>query len=273
MNEQPWLKSYPDFVPKTTEINYESIVEIFNQSISKFGSQTAYKNMDVEISYDEVAKNVDALVWFFQNKTNLKKGDKIALQMPNLLQYPIAIFAALKAGLVIVNTNPLYTADEMLHQYSDSGAKAIIILENFAYNLDKILSKTKIETVITTTIGDMLGGLKGSIVNLVVRKIKKMVPKYNLPTEIKLKSILKEGIGKKTNSTQLTKDDTAFLQYTGGTTGVSKGAELTHGNVCANVSQVEAWIGSNINEGKETIITALPLYHIFALTANCLTFF
>jgi long-chain acyl-CoA synthetase len=273
MNEQPWLKSYPDFVSKTTEINYESIVEIFNQSITKFGPQTAYKNMDVEISYDEVAKNVDALVWFFQNKTNLKKGDKIALQMPNLLQYPIAIFAALKAGLVIVNTNPLYTADEMLHQYSDSGAKAIIILENFAYNLDKILSKTKIETVITTTIGDMLGGLKGSIVNLVVRKIKKMVPKYSLPSEIKLKSILKEGLGKKTNSIQLTKDDTAFLQYTGGTTGVSKGAELTHGNVCANVSQVEAWIGSNINEGKETIITALPLYHIFALTANCLTFF
>ena len=173
MSNLPWIKSYPDFVPESTEINYKNILEIFDESVKKFGAQTAYKNMDVEISYNDVSKNVDALVWFFQNKTNLKKGDKIALQMPNLLQYPIAIFACLRAGLVIVNTNPLYTADEMLHQYTDSGAKAIIILENFAYNLDKILDKTPIETVITTTIGDMLGGLKGSIVNFVVRNVKK----------------------------------------------------------------------------------------------------
>jgi long-chain acyl-CoA synthetase len=189
------------------------------------------------------------------------------------LQYPIVIFACLKAGLVIVNTNPLYTADEMLHQYNDSGAKAIIILENFAFNLDKILEKTKIETVITTTIGDMLGGLKGTIVNFVIRKIKKMVPAYKLEGSIPLKSIIKESLGKKGDPVNLTKDDTAFLQYTGGTTGVSKGAELTHGNICANVSQVEEWIGSNINEGEEIIITALPLYHIFALTANCVVFF
>ena len=176
MSDLPWLKSYPDFVPETTSINYSSIVEIFEESVKKFGPKTAYKNMDVEISYNDVAEHVDALVWYIQNKTNLKKGDKIALQMPNLLQYPIAIFACLKAGLVIVNTNPLYTSDEMLHQYNDSGAKAIIILENFAVNLEAILSKTKIETVITTTIGDMLGGLKGAIVNLVVRKVKKWYP-------------------------------------------------------------------------------------------------
>ena len=273
MNKLPWIKSYPDFVPESTEINYNNILEIFDDSVKKFGSQTAYKNMDVEISYNEVSIKVDALVWFFQNKTKLKKGDKIALQMPNLLQYPIAIFASLRAGLVIVNTNPLYTADEMLHQYTDSGVKAIIILENFAFNLEKILDKTPIETVITTTIGDMLGGLKGSLTNFVVKNVKKMVPKYHLPSAIKFKDVLKNSIGNKGNEVRLTNDDTAFLQYTGGTTGVSKGAELTHGNICSNVSQVEAWIGSNIKDGQETIITALPLYHIFALTANCFTFF
>ena len=273
MSDFPWLESYPDFVSPTTEINYQNIVEIYDQSIKNFGDNVAYKNMDVELTYKEIDKHVNALIWFFQNKTNLKKGDKVALQMPNLLQYPVAIFACLKAGLVIVNTNPLYTADEMLHQYKDSGAKAVIIVENFAFNLEKILSQTGIETVITTTIGDLLGGLKGSIVNFVIRKIKKMVPSYSLPGSIPLKNILKENSGKKGTSVSINNDDTAFLQYTGGTTGVSKGAELTHGNICANVSQVESWIGKNISEGEEVIITALPLYHIFALTANCLTFF
>ena len=273
MSDFPWLESYPDFVSPTTEINYQNIVEIYDQSIKNFGDNVAYKNMDVELTYKEIDKHVNSLIWFFQNKTNLKKGDKVALQMPNLLQYPVAIFACLKAGLVIVNTNPLYTADEMLHQYKDSGAKAVIIVENFAFNLEKILSQTGIQTVITTTIGDLLGGLKGSIVNFVIRKIKKMVPSYSLPGSISLKNILKENSGKKGTSVSINNKDTAFLQYTGGTTGVSKGAELTHGNICANVSQVESWIGKNISEGEEVIITALPLYHIFALTANCLTFF
>ena len=273
MSDFPWYKSYPEFVNKEADLSYNSLVEIFDNSVKKYGNAIAYKNMDAEISFNDVNKHVDAMVWYLQNKTNLKKGDKIALQMPNLLQYPIAIFACLKAGLVIVNTNPLYTADEMLHQYKDSGAKAIVILENFAFNLEKILSQTQIETVITTTIGDMLGAFKGALTNLVVRRVKKMVPAYNLQGSIPLKSIIKESLGKKGEPINLTKDDTAFLQYTGGTTGVSKGAELTHGNICANVSQVEAWIGSNISEGQETIITALPLYHIFALTANCVVFF
>ena len=273
MSDFPWLKSYPDFVSPTTEINYQNIVEIYEQSIKNFGNKVAYKNMDEELTYNEVNECVDSLVWYFQNKTNLKKGDKVALQMPNLLQYPIAIFACLKAGFVIVNTNPLYTADEMLHQYKDSGAKAVIIVENFAYNLEKILSKTNIETVITTTIGDLLGMLKGGLVNFVVRNVKKMVPAYSLPGNISLKKILKENKGKKGEPVVINAEDTAFLQYTGGTTGVSKGAELTHGNICANVSQVEEWIGENIEHGEEVIITALPLYHIFALTANCLTFF
>ena len=273
MSDFPWYKSYPEFVNKEADLSYNSLVEIFDNSVKKYGNAIAYKNMDAEISFNDVNKHVDAMVWYLQNKTKLKKGDKIALQMPNLLQYPIAIFACLKAGLVIVNTNPLYTADEMLHQYKDSGAKAIVILENFAFNLEKILSQTQIETVITTTIGDMLGAFKGAITNLVVRRVKKMVPAYNLQGSIPLKSIIKESLGKKGEPINLTEDDTAFLQYTGGTTGVSKGAELTHGNICANVSQVEAWIGSNISEGQETIITALPLYHIFALTANCVVFF
>jgi long-chain acyl-CoA synthetase len=193
--------------------------------------------------------------------------------MPNLLQFPITIFACLKAGLVIVNTNPLYTAEEMRHQYKDSGAKAIIILENFASNLESILEDTQIETVITTSIGDMLGTVKGAITNFVVRYIKKMVPAYSIGHEIPLKKILSEHKSKKGTQVDITSNDLAFLQYTGGTTGVSKGASLSHGNLCANVQQVEAWIYPLFKDGEDTIITALPMYHIFALTANCIVFF
>ena len=273
MSKFPWLESYPDFVSHSTEINYENIVEIYDQSIRNFGDKVAYKNMDVDLTYNELDNHVNALIYYFQNNTSLKKGDKIVLQMPNLLQYPVAIFACLKAGLVIVNTNPLYTADEMLHQYKDSGAKAVIIVENFAHNLEKIVSKTDIETVITTTIGDMLGGFKGGLINFVIRNVKKMVPAFSIPGSVNLKKILKDNSGKKGDNVEIKNTDTAFLQYTGGTTGLSKGAELTHSNICANVSQVEAWIGENVDHGEEVVITALPLYHIFALTANCLTFF
>ena len=274
MSDFPWFKSYPTEVPKTIELNrYNSLVDIFDQSVKNFGDNIAYKNMDVEMSFNEVSAHVDALVWHLQNNTKLKKGDRIALQMPNLLQFPVAIFACLKAGFVLVNTNPLYTAEEMRHQYKDSGVKAIIILENFACNLEKILDDTGIETVIVTTIGDMLGGLKGGITNFVVRKVKKMVPPFSLPSAIPLKDCLKSGAGKKPTPVELTQSDLAFLQYTGGTTGVSKGAMLSHGNICANVQQVEEWIANLFEEGKETIITALPLYHIFALTANCIVFY
>ena len=274
MSEHAWLKSYPSFVTPSVSLDgYQNIVEIFDESVSKFGPQVAYTNMGVTLTFNEVSAHVDALVHFLQNNTNLKKGDRIALQMPNLLQFPITIFACLKAGLVIVNTNPLYTSEEMRHQYKDSGAKAIIILENFASNLEKILSDTSIETVITTTIGDMLGGLKGAITNLVVRRVKKMVPSFNIENSLSLKAILNENSGKKGSPVALTQKDNAFLQYTGGTTGVSKGAQLSHGNLCANVQQVEAWIDEKFNDGQETIITALPMYHIFALTANCIVFF
>jgi len=274
MSNLPWFKSYPDFVRQTISLDrYENIVSIFDESVSKYGNKVAYKNMDVTLTFNEVNAHVDSLVWYLQNKTNLKKGDRIALQMPNLLQFPITIFACLKAGLVIVNTNPLYTAEEMRHQYKDSGAKAIIILENFACNLEKILGETEIETVITTSIGDMLGGIKGMITNFVVRNVKKMVPSYSLPGSLQLKAILKEHSGKKPEYVDIKSSDLAFLQYTGGTTGVSKGASLSHGNLCANVQQVEEWIHPLFNDGEDTIITALPMYHIFALTANCIVFF
>jgi long-chain acyl-CoA synthetase len=274
MTEFPWFSSYPSFVERTIALDrYENIVNIFDESVTKYGNKVAFKNMDVTLTFNEVNAHVDALVWFLQHKTKLQKGDRIALQMPNLLQFPVAIFACLKAGLVIVNTNPLYTAEEMKHQYKDSGAKAIIILENFAYNLETILDDTEIETVILTSIGDMLGGLKGMITNFVVRKIKKMVPPFQLKQAFSLKEILKSNNGKKGKSIELKSTDLAFLQYTGGTTGVSKGASLTHGNLCANVQQIEAWIGHVFKDGKDTIVTALPLYHIFALTANCIVFF
>lgn len=275
MKDFPWFKSYPEFVPQQVDVNrYKNLVEVFDESVQKYGNRIAYKNMDVSLTYKEVGEYVDGLVHFFQNETDLKKGDRIALQMPNLLQFPITIFACLKAGLVIVNTNPMYTAEEMRHQYKDSGVKAIIILENFAFNLEKILAETDIKTVITTSIGDMLGGLKGTIVNFVVRKIKKMVPKYTLPSHTqKLKPILYSNRGKKGKEVEIESSDYAFLQYTGGTTGVSKGAILSHGNICSNVAQVIGWIDDKFEEGKETIITALPMYHIFALTANCVVFF
>jgi long-chain acyl-CoA synthetase len=271
---QPWFNSYPDFVDQNINLDrYENIVNIFDESVAKYGNKVAYKNMDVTLTFNEVNAHVDALVWYFQNKTTLKKGDRIALQMPNLLQFPITIFACLKAGLVIVNTNPLYTAEEMRHQYKDSGAKAIIILENFASNLESILEDTQIETVITTSIGDMLGTVKGAITNFVVRYVKKMVPAYKIENEIPLKKILGEHKAKKGTQVNITSNDLAFLQYTGGTTGVSKGASLSHGNLCANVQQVEAWIHPLFKDGEDTIITALPMYHIFALTANCIVFF
>jgi long-chain acyl-CoA synthetase len=274
MNTQPWFNSYPDFVNAKINLDrYENIVNIFDESVAKYGNKVAYKNMDVTLTFNEVNAHVDTLVWFFQNKTSLKKGDRIALQMPNLLQFPITIFACLKAGLVIVNTNPLYTSEEMRHQYKDSGAKAIIILENFASNLEGILGDTEIETVITTTIGDMLGLVKGAITNFVVRNVKKMVPSYTISHAIPLKKILGEHKSKKGVSVEITSNDLAFLQYTGGTTGVSKGASLSHGNLCANVQQVEEWIHPLFKDGEDTIITALPMYHIFALTANCIVFF
>lgn len=274
MSERLWLKNYPDYVPKNIDMTkYNNVLEVMEEAVKKFPDLVAFKNMDVTMTYKEVDEASDAFAWYLQNETSLQQGDRIAIQMPNLLQFPIALFGAIKAGMIVVNTNPLYTAGEMQHQFNDAGVKAIVILENFASNLEEILDSTGIETVIVTRIGDQLGGLKGSIVNLVVKRVKKMVPAYKLPTKTMFKSALAKGKGKKPERHYAKREDTLFLQYTGGTTGVSKGAELTHGNLIANLLQVDAWIGNQFQDGKEVIVTALPLYHIFALTVNCFVFF
>lgn len=270
----PWYKSYPEFVPQTVDENkYKSLAQVFEDVVEKYGDKVAFQNMDVTLTYNQLKAEVDAFAYFLQNKTNLEVGDRVAIQMPNLLQFPVAMFAVIKCGFVAVNTNPLYTPDEMRHQYKDSGAKALVILENFASNYQSIQNDTDIETVIVTRIGDMLGGLKGTIVNTVVKHVKKMVPAYDLPNAISFKSVLKDNSGKSPKRVNITHKEMAFLQYTGGTTGVSKGAILTHGNICSQLSQVDGWLTGLFNDGEAVVITALPLYHIFALTANCLAFF
>ncbi len=270
----PWYKSYPEFVPQTVDENkYKSLAQVFEDVVEKYGDKVAFQNMDVTLTYNQLKAEVDAFAYFLQNKTNLEVGDRVAIQMPNLLQFPVAMFAVIKCGFVAVNTNPLYTPDEMRHQYKDSGAKALVILENFASNYQSIQNDTDIETVIVTRIGDMLGGLKGTIVNTVVKHVKKMVPAYDLPNAISFKSVLKDNSGKSPKQVNITHKEMAFLQYTGGTTGVSKGAILTHGNICSQLSQVDGWLTGLFKDGEAVVITALPLYHIFALTANCLAFF
>ena len=239
--------------------------------IEQYSDLVAFENMGKEMTFSELGQAINNFASYLQNHTNLKKGDRVAIQMPNLLQYPVALYGVLKAGMVVVNTNPLYTSSEMLHQFNDSGAKAVVIVENFASNLEEILKETQIETVIVTKIGDLIGGLKGSIVNFVVKNVKKMVPAYNLSDAIPFKETLKLGSEKLPSKVETESSEIAFLQYTGGTTGVSKGAILTHRNVVANIEQVCEWmLHGGLEEKKEIFITALPMYHIFALTCNAL---
>jgi len=269
----PWF----DFYPKGVEhqINpdqYTSLLELFEENFARFAELPAFENMGKMYTYGEIDRLSKDFANYLTQVVGLKKGDRIAIQMPNLLQYPVVMFGALRAGLIVVNTNPLYTAREMQHQFSDSGATAIVILANFAHNLEKILPDTKIKTVIITEIGDMLGGLKKHIVNFVVKRIKKMVPAYKISSSISLNTALEQGAGFTYSKPEITNDDIAFLQYTGGTTGISKGASLTHRNINANVLQSQQWF-VGLDAGKEIIITALPLYHIFALTVNCFLMF
>ncbi|NQZ78717.1 MAG: AMP-binding protein, partial [Ekhidna sp.] len=272
MKKQPWHKSYPEGVRTEVELDkYQSLPEMVDDCISQYGDLVAFENMGKEITFSQLGQYIDQFASFLQNETNLKKGDRVAIQMPNLLQYPIALYGSLKAGMVVVNTNPLYTPSEMLHQFNDSGAKAVVIVENFASNLEGILKDTQIETVVTTKIGDMIGGLKGGVVNFVVKNVKKMVPAFNLPNAIGFKEALKNGEQTALKSVDIDSSELAFLQYTGGTTGVSKGAMLTHKNVNSNMEQVCEWmLHGGLEERKEVFITALPMYHIFALTCNAL---
>lgn len=271
--EKIWLKEYPSGVPHEININeFSSLKDIIEKSCAKFSSNKAFTNFEKSITYAELEEQSRHFAAYLQKVAGLKKGDRVALMMPNLLQYPIACFGVLRAGMVVVNVNPLYTPRELEHQLKDSGAKAILILENFAHVLEKVIAKTDVKTVITTQIGDALPGLKGKIMNFAVKHIKKMIPAWKIPDTTNYNKALADGKWQEMDEVELDHSNTAFLQYTGGTTGVSKGAELTHGNMVANLLQASAWIGTITQEGDEAIITALPLYHIFSLTANCLVF-
>jgi len=271
--EKVWLKSYPPGVPEEIDLEaYSSVNDVFEKAIARFGDNPCFSNLGTSLSYDEMDRYTDQLAGYLQNLEGINKGDRIAVMMPNVLQNPISIFAILRAGFTVVNTNPLYTARELEHQLSDSGAKAIIVMENFCDTLSEVISRTSIQHVITTQLGDQLKFPKSLIVNLVVKYVKKMVPPFALPQALSFKQALKQGATQTRETVDCNHDDLAFLQYTGGTTGVAKGAMLTHGNMVANMQQASSWIESAVEDGKEVIITALPLYHIFSLTANCLTF-
>ena len=270
MSEFPWIKRYPNGIPDSIgDLSYDNLLELFENSFSQYSSRVAFENMGKSMTFKEIDEQSQHFAAFLQNRFKLEKGDTIALQMPNLLQYPIALIGALRAGLIVVNTNPLYTPREMKHQFTDAGVKAIVIVANFASNLEKIKEETGIDKIIITELGDLLGGFKSWLVNFVVKKVKKMVPPYHLPTAISFKQALKEGSGLEYKRPAMQGDDLAFLQYTGGTTGVSKGARLSHKNIVAHTQQTTHWFKPLLDQSQEHImITAIPLYHIFALTVN-----
>jgi len=269
-----WLKNYPAGVPADIDPSkYSSLKALFEQDCVKYRELPAYTNMGTTLRYSELDELSRAFAAWLQQKSGLIAGDRVALMMPNILQYPIALFGALRAGLVVVNTNPLYTARELEHQLIDSGAKAIVILENFAHVLAQVGPRTQIKKVLVTGVGDLLGFPRGPLVNFVLRHVRKQVPKWQIPGAERFKSALSSGLGLKLEDVSLSLQDTAFLQYTGGTTGISKAAVLTHGNIVANLLQAEAWIKPAVpNAPSPVVITALPLYHIFSLTANCFLF-
>ncbi|WP_107884191.1 AMP-binding protein [Neisseria elongata] len=271
--EKPWLDSYEKGVKaEIDETLYQSIPDVFRQSVEKFANQPAFQNMGKTLTYAEVGKLAQDFASYLQNVLKLPRGERVAIMLPNLLQYPIALFGILQAGLVAVNTNPLYTPRELEHQLKDSGATTIIVLENFANTLELVLPRTQIKHVIVASVGEMFGFFKGTLMNFVLRKIKKMVPEYRISDTIPFQTALKEGAAHTFRPVTLTREDTALLQYTGGTTGVAKGAILSHGNICANMQQAAEWIVNLLRPGKETVIAALPLYHIFALTVNLMIF-
>jgi long-chain acyl-CoA synthetase len=267
--ERIWLKSYPAGVPADIDPGkYRSLIDLFDKSIAKYRDRPAFHSMGKTITFGELEKlSRDFGAWL--QSRGLSKGARVAIMMPNCLQYPVAMFGTLRAGCTVVNVNPLYTPRELEHQLKDAGAETIVILENFGHVLQEVRARTPIKHVVVTSLGEMLG-VKGLIVNLVVRKVKKMVPPYDLPGASSFKQALSEGTGKQLNTPALTHDDIAFLQYTGGTTGVSKGAMLVHRNIIAALQQYEAWLTPSMGDERPIIITALPLYHIFSLTVNCL---
>ena len=268
-----WLKHYPAGVPHEVDTRaYASLADMFAQSCARFRDRPAFSSMGTTLTYDEIDRQSRAFAAFLQKRCGLARNDRLAIMMPNVLQYPIALFGAFQAGLVVVNCNPLYTPRELEHQIRDSGAKAIVVLENFARTVQEVVGKTKVETVITTQLGDLFPPVKALLTNLVVKYVKKMVPRWHIDGAVAFNAALAAGKQLALDPVPLTQNDIAFLQYTGGTTGVPKGAMLSHGNMLANLEQISAWISSEFKEGREIIVTPLPLYHVFALTANLLTF-
>lgn len=271
--DKPWLSRYPSDVPETINPEqYESLVEMFEQSVQKYADQPAFMNMGSVMTFRKLEERSRAFAAYLQNELKLKKGDRVALMMPNLLQYPVALFGILRAGCIAVNVNPLYTPRELEHQLNDSGATTIVIVSNFANTLEQIVDNTSVKHVVLTSLGQMLPRAKGTIVDFVVKYIKGMVPKYHLPGAISMRKALRKGRRLQYVKPFMSGEDIAFLQYTGGTTGVAKGAILTHRNMIANVLQAKGAYGPVLTPGRELVVTALPLYHVFALTVNCLLF-
>lgn len=269
--EKIWLDSYPDYVPPEIDPGrYRSLKEFFESNCRRYADKPAFSNFGHTLGYAELERLSAAFGAFLGAECGLRGGDRVALILPNVLQYPVALVGALRYGFVAVNFNPLYTAREMEHQLADSGARVAVVLENFAHTLEKALERSAVERVVVTRIGDLLPGLKGRLMNFAVKHVKHMVPKWRIEGALEFRACLERGRHLAPPATQPGPDDLAFLQYTGGTTGVAKGAELTHANMLANTLQLAAWIGELFTPGEEKIITALPLYHIFALTVNCL---
>ncbi len=271
--DKPWLASYPSGVPAQIDVDeFPSVVSVLENAIDHYRDRPAFANLGKTLTYAEVDRLSAQFAAYLLGELQLKKGDRVAIMMPNCLQYPIATFGVLRAGLTVVNVNPMYTARELRHQLDDAGVSVVVVLDNFGHTVQEVLADTVVKQVITTGLGDMLGFPKGPIVNFVLKYVKKMVPDYDIPGAIRFRDALVLGQLQKLPAVSIASDDIAFLQYTGGTTGVAKGAMLTHRNLVANMQQASAWIGTNVHPGEELIVTALPLYHIFALTANGLVF-
>jgi long-chain acyl-CoA synthetase len=268
--DKPWLAQYPDGVPaEIAPDQFASLQDVLAVSCSRFAGLPAYNAMGTALTFRQLDEASRAFAAWLQKVARLQRGDRVALMMPNLLQYPVALFGVLRAGMIAVNVNPLYTPRELLHQLNDSGAVAVVVLENFAHTVDQVIASTSVRTVVTTQVGDLLPPLKRLLTNIVVKHVKKMVPTWRLPGAVDFNRVLDAGRAQVFDAVTLTHDDLAFLQYTGGTTGVAKGTMLSHGNMVANVAQAIAWIFPNLRDGEETAVIPLPLYHVFALT-SCL---
>lgn len=271
--QKPWLASYPPGVAAEIDLGrYHSLAELFERNCERFRSQRAFSNMGIALTYGQLDKFARDMAAYFTGQLGLAKGERVAIMLPNLLQYPVVLAGALRAGLVVVNVNPLYTADELSHQLADATPAVIVVLENFAGRLQQALQQAPVRHVIVTHVGDLFPAPKRWIVNFAVKYIKRLVPPWRIPRAVRFREALRQGARRPSVVVAVGPQDIAFLQYTGGTTGVPKGAVLTHGNMVANVLQTAAWIGGALREGEETVITALPLYHVFALTANLLVF-